>query len=69
MSKGIIVRMVRDRGFGFIREDSGGDIFFHASGVTGVVPFDSLDEGQDVYYERTNDSRGRGERAVYVQVA
>lgn len=69
MSSGTIVRVVRDRGFGFIRTETGHDIFFHASGVTGVVPFDYLNEGQEVYFERTPDPRGRGERAVYVQLA
>ena len=67
--RGKIVRIVRDRGFGFIKDESGQEVFFHATGVQGATPFDNLSEGQDVTYEKQQDSRGRGERAVNVQVA
>ena len=67
--QGSIVRLVRDRGFGFIKAGNGSEIFFHASGVTGATPYDSLEEGQAVSYESSQDQRGRGERAVNVQPA
>ena len=67
MATGSIVRLVRDRGFGFIRTDNGQEVFFHATGVTGNTPFDNLQEGQTVSYEKQQDTRGRGERAVNVQ--
>ena len=63
---GTIVRILTDRGFGFIREEKGTELFFHASGVTGPTPFDALREGQAVDYEKTRDDRGRGDRAVNV---
>jgi CspA family cold shock protein len=66
---GTIVRIVSQRGFGFIQEQNGNEVFFHASGVVGNTPFDSLQEGQQVSYEKTRDERGRGERAVNVQPA
>jgi CspA family cold shock protein len=66
---GTIVRIVAQRGFGFIQEQDGKEVFFHASGVVGVTPFDSLQEGQPVSYEKQQDDRGRGERAVNVQPA
>jgi cold shock protein len=66
---GTIVRIVTQRGFGFIQEQDGKEVFFHASGVTGSIPFDSLQEGQQVSYEKQQDDRGRGERAVNVQPA
>ncbi|HEX2037763.1 MAG TPA: cold shock domain-containing protein [Chloroflexota bacterium] len=66
---GSIVRIVRDRGFGFIRTETGEEVFFHATGVVGGVPFDSLSEGQTVTFEKERDTRGRGERAVNVQLA
>ena len=69
MNTGTIVRIVRDRGFGFIKTENGSEIFFHASGVRGATPFDSLNEGQRVSFERSQDQRGRGERAVNVQPA
>ena len=66
---GTIVRIVAQRGFGFIQEPDGKEVFFHASGVTGSTPFDYLQEGQQVAYEKQRDDRGRGERAVNVQPA
>jgi cold shock protein len=66
---GTIVRIVAQRGFGFIQEPDGKELFFHASGVVGTTPFDDLREGQAVTYDKTRDDRGRGERAVNVQPA
>lgn len=67
--QGSIVRLIRDRGFGFIRGENGQEIFFHATAVKGATPFDSIIEGQAVTYDKEQDSRGRGERAVNVQLA
>ena len=69
MATGTIVRIVRDRGFGFIKEENGNELFFHATGVTGTTPFDNLAEGQQVSYDKGRDDRGRGERASNVQPA
>ena len=66
---GTIVRIVTQRGFGFIQEVDGKELFFHATGVSGSTPFDNLQEGQAVSYEKTRDDRGRGDRAVNVQPA
>jgi CspA family cold shock protein len=65
MASGTIVRLVRDRGFGFIQTENGQEIFFHATGVEGT-PYDSLQEGQQVTFEKEQDTRDRGERAVRV---
>jgi CspA family cold shock protein len=65
--RGSIVRVVRDRGFGFIRDERGQEVFFHATGVTGGTAFDTLVEGQEVTFDKEQDTRGRGERAVNVQ--
>ena len=67
MQTGTIVRLVRDRGFGFIKTENGSEIFFHATGVAGGTPFDYLNEGQQVSFDKSQDQRGRGERAVNVQ--
>ena len=67
--QGSIVRIVRNRGFGFIKMENGAEVFFHASGVRGTVPFDSLSEGTTVSFDKEQDPRGRGERAVNVQPA
>ena len=67
MSSGVVARIVRDRGFGFIRMQSGGEIFFHASTLPPGV-FDSLAEGQAVEVEVEPDPGGRGERATSVRL-
>ncbi|HZT96204.1 MAG TPA: cold shock domain-containing protein [Chloroflexota bacterium] len=67
MSTGTIKKLVRDRGFGFIEEPTGQDIFFHASGVQGI-PFDELEEGEMVEYDAESDTKGRGQRAVNVRL-
>jgi CspA family cold shock protein len=67
--QGSIVRLVRDRGFGFIRDERGQEVFFHATGVTGGTVFDNLVEGQEVTFDKEQDTRGRGERAVNVRPA
>ena len=69
MATGTIVRIVRDRGFGFIKDENGNELFFHATGVVGSTPFDSMSEGQTVTYDKGRDERGRGERASNVQPA
>ena len=57
MATGKITRLVRDRGFGFIKsDDSNQDIFFHTTAMTGGV-FDDLQEGQSVEFELQPDPR------------
>lgn len=67
MINGTIKKLVRDRGFGFIEEPTGQDIFFHASGVRDT-PFDDLQEGEPVEYEPETDTKGRGQRAINVRL-
>ena len=65
---GSIARLVGNRGFGFIRDERGQELFFHATSVEGAA-FDELHEGQRVQFERESDTRGRGERAAHVRPA
>ena len=70
MPKGII-KLISDRGFGFIRPDEGKDIFFHRSALQGVdykVDFESLTEGQRVQFEVGTGRDGRTE-AIKVRLA
>jgi CspA family cold shock protein len=67
MARGVVARLIRDRGFGFIRAQDGSEIFFHASTLPQGV-FDTLAEGQAVEYEPDTDTRGRGERAKDVRL-
>jgi len=64
---GKIVRMVRDRGFGFIRVEDGKEVFFHHSAVQDGV-FDSMSEGGAVEFEMGRDSNSARERAINVRV-
>jgi len=67
MAIGPIVRMVRDRGFGFIRTEDGSEIFFHHS-TMGPGEFDALVEGQEIEFDIETDPRGRGQRAGNVRL-
>ncbi len=64
--KGRIKKLVRDRGFGFVRGDDGKEVFFHRSGL-GATEYDSLSEGDVVEYvvqEGPRGARAENVRAV-----
>ena len=63
-SKGKIKKMVRDRGFGFIRGDDGKEVFFHRSGLN-PGEYDGLNEGD--YVEYVVQEGPRGARAEHVK--
>ena len=67
MAKGPIVRIIRDRGFGFVRTEDGSEIFLHHSTLPRGT-FDALSEGQEVEFDVENDVRGRGQRATNVRL-
>ncbi len=70
MAAGKIKRLVRDRGFGFIRpEGASEDIFFHSSSIQGAL-FDDLNEGQNVDFDTEPDPRdSRRSRATNIRLA
>ena len=63
MAKGTIARLM-DRGFGFIKTEEGGDLFFHRNELEGVE-FNNLSEGQEVEFEK---GQGRDGRPAAVRV-
>jgi len=65
MAEGTI-KTLTDKGFGFITDGSGKDMFFHRSGLEGVT-YDELREGQKVTYEVGEGPKGP--RAERVQLA
>jgi len=67
MARGPIVRIIRDRGFGFVRAEDGSEIFMHHSTLPRGV-FDTLSEGQEIEFDIENDVRGRGLRATNVRI-
>jgi cold shock protein len=58
MPSGTIARLLIDKGFGFIRDESGIEHFFHRSSVRGAV-FELLREGQRVGSPLRNRGRAR----------
>jgi len=65
MHTGKIKKIVRDRGFGFISDTDGREVFFHQSSVI-ETPFDSLKEDQAVQFEV--ESSDKGPRAIDIKV-
>ncbi|HEY7536176.1 MAG TPA: cold shock domain-containing protein [Thermodesulfobacteriota bacterium] len=68
--KGTIKRLMKDRGFGFIKAEDGREIFFHRTAVISIN-FESLTEGQSVEFDvekNPKDSRTKGPRAINVRV-
>jgi CspA family cold shock protein len=57
MAKGTI-KTLMDRGYGFIKGEQEGDLFFHRNDVEGVE-FNSLREGQEVEFEQGQGRDGR----------
>jgi CspA family cold shock protein len=57
VANGTIKRLVRDRGFGFIRDDGGQEWFFHRSSVE-AGSFDQLNEGQRVSFDEEPSQKG-----------
>ena len=66
--KGKIKKMVRDRGFGFIRGDDGKEVFFHRSGLN-AAEYDGLNEGDSVEYVVQEGPRGSRAENVKQAVA
>ena len=56
MPSGTIKRLVRDRGFGFIKDEGGREWFFHRSAVQGN--FDELAEGRRVAFDEEDSPKG-----------
>jgi len=63
MPQGKIKRLVSDRGFGFIEEGGGSDLFFHHSSVQGGT-IESLHEGQVVSYDVGSGPKGPRAQSV-----
>jgi CspA family cold shock protein len=62
---GKIARLVKDKGFGFIKA-GGSDYFFHRSSVKGVA-FEDLKEGAEVTFEEAEGAKGPRAEDVYLR--
>jgi len=57
--RGTIKKIARDKGFGFIIPDDGGDdVFFHRSRLAPKVSFDDLREGDEVEFQTRPGEKG-----------
>ena len=66
MNKGTVKWFNNQKGFGFISDEQGNDVFVHYSGLA-MDGFKSIDEGQTVTFDVTKGARGM--QAVNVQIA
>jgi len=56
-ARGTVKRIVRDRGFGFIRSADGKEVFFHRSALVGL-DLRALSEGQKVEFILEESPKG-----------
>ena len=57
MSKGVVRRFNNQRGFGFISDSEGNDVFVHYTGINGEG-FKTLEEGQEVEFDIVQGEKG-----------
>ena len=57
MNKGIVKWFNNQKGYGFISDESGKDVFVHYTGLN-MDGFKTLDEGQAVEFEVTEGEKG-----------
>ena len=55
--KGTVKRFNNHKGYGFISDEAGNDVFVHYSGLN-MEGFKSLEEGQAVEYDVTEGAKG-----------
>ena len=65
MHTGKIKKLVRDRGFGFISDTDGREVFFHQSSLIDAK-FEALSEEQNVEFEV--EKSAKGPRAINVRI-
>ena len=59
------IRTLRvDKGFGFIKDDTGKDYFFHRTALAATLEFDRLEGGEKVTFDIEQDAKGDRARNV-----
>jgi len=64
-SHGLVARLVKEEGYGFIRSSEGGEIYMHRNAVVGGG-FDALSEGDEVRYVVHEGEGEKGPQATTV---
>ena len=57
MNRGTVKQFNNQKGYGFISDENGNDVFVHYTGLN-MEGFKSLEEGQAVEYEVVNGAKG-----------
>lgn len=65
MHTGKIKKLIRERGFGFISDTDGNEVFFHQSSLIDVT-FEALNEEAEVEFEV--EKSPKGPRAINVRL-
>ena len=63
MHSGKIKKLIRERGFGFISDNDGREVFMHQSSLV-ELKLENLKEGQEVTFEVDNSPKGPSAREV-----
>lgn len=64
--KGKVIRIIADKGFGFIKGEDNKEYFFHRSAVKNAQ-LESLREGSEVEFEESEGSKGLRAEDVYLE--
>ena len=57
MSKGTVKWFNNQKGYGFVSDEEGNDVFVHYTGLV-MEGFKTLEEGQMVQFEKINGAKG-----------